>query len=307
MKISESRDSFNPNSDETIDKLFNRIKHDFEEEFEGVVVEPATTVKNNNIHYSGASIRDSDDAPAPTFWLDPIAQDIKEGRTTIDIAVEAIKDGYKNCLHNRPKMPVLSSESAKENLFATVINAQKNSEFLSDAPHTIIEDLAVVLRFGSTHSGSAAVDNGFLKLLELTPSKAKKIAISNTISKHFNVLPLGEYFNRLCHDDSVSESNPKLNHKMYVISNDDFSLGAVIPFINKDARKMVLDIMEEEYYILPSSIHECIAIGANEKDVTPDRLRQLVTDINSSHIIPNEVLSNNVYFVDEKLDISLAP
>ena len=53
-------------------------------------------------------------------------------------------------------------------------------------------------------------------------------------------------------------------------------------------------IAKHDYLILPSSIHECLAIKAME-DADMEGLRAMVTDINATQVASDEVLSDNVY------------
>ena len=51
--------------------------------------------------------------------------------------------------------------------------------------------------------------------------------------------------------------------------------------------------MEDDFYILPSSIHEWIVVPASVQD--PDVLRSIVQEINGSTVDEAEQLSDSVY------------
>ena len=54
-------------------------------------------------------------------------------------------------------------------------------------------------------------------------------------------------------------------------------------------------IYPEGSYLLPSSIHEWIAVG---KDNDPKWLQQMVKDINRTVLCPQDILSDNVYTLE---------
>lgn len=60
-----------------------------------------------------------------------------------------------------------------------------------------------------------------------------------------------------------------------------------------------------DLFILPSSIHEVIAIPAD--DLKPEELAQTVSEINMGQVALGERLSNQVYYYDKELrKLSLA-
>ena len=64
--------------------------------------------------------------------------------------------------------------------------------------------------------------------------------------------------------------------------------------------------LNDDLYIMPSSIHELICIPAAGFD--PDDLRTIVREINSMQVAPEEVLSDNVYMYRKETGvISIAP
>ena len=67
-------------------------------------------------------------------------------------------------------------------------------------------------------------------------------------------------------------------------------------FLKKFAEKMGDDL-----YILPSSIHEVLLLPASY-DVEVEFLKEMVSQINREEVLPEERLSDSVYFYDRKTD-----
>lgn len=56
--------------------------------------------------------------------------------------------------------------------------------------------------------------------------------------------------------------------------------------------------LKEDYYIIPSSIHETLIVRASEADV--DKLNEIIQEVNHSAVSPEEVLSDHAYFYARK-------
>lgn len=90
----------------------------------------------------------------------------------------------------------------------------------------------------------------------------------------------------------MAELLPKPEHEeQLVLSNTEKLYGATAI-----TSKAVLDhacdrLGAETIYILPSSIHECLALAMGE----PDELRNMVCEVNDTQVVPQERLSYNVY------------
>ena len=73
--------------------------------------------------------------------------------------------------------------------------------------------------------------------------------------------------------------------------------------ILKDCLNKIQKETEHNYtglYILPSSIHELIIIPDDGRTNDKDYMKQMVRDINRSELKPEEVLSDNVFYFDDK-------
>ena len=92
---------------------------------------------------------------------------------------------------------------------------------------------------------------------------------------------------------------------MVVISNNNGINGAC-EMINEDVLNRLESIFHGDFYILPSSIHELIAIKAGA-DFDSISMREMVTEVNSEVVALTERLSDNAYIysvADKKLAIA---
>ena len=85
---------------------------------------------------------------------------------------------------------------------------------------------------------------------------------------------------------------------MYILTNKErrFGAGTVFyPGILKQAQKLLGD----NFYILPSSVHECILIP-EDGNYDQESLAEMVTEINVHHVDAREVLSDQAYYYLKK-------
>ena len=83
---------------------------------------------------------------------------------------------------------------------------------------------------------------------------------------------------------------------MYVLTNQSHLNGASA-LLYKDILRDFAHSLEENFYILPSSIHEVILVPANGI-MSKNSLELMVKDVNQKEVSPMERLSDHVYFYD---------
>lgn len=168
----------------------------------------------------------------------------------------------------------------KENL---VFYPQCVSHELTDlrfTPHIDIPgtDLAIAANYNGT-----LVDNVKASELGLTPAEVMGKAADN--KPHYKVDLLS----------NMIGVPPEPGPQLYVLTTKDGRLGASILDSREELVKAKMEI-GENFYILPSSIHECIAVPDSiMAGSSPEEMQKMVADINQQEVSPTEQLSNSVY------------
>lgn len=85
---------------------------------------------------------------------------------------------------------------------------------------------------------------------------------------------------------------------MYVLSNPIRSLGAAC-IAYPEVLDMAGKILNDDYYVLPSSIHEVVLVPES-KGMEPDEMDAMVMDINETQVEEEEILSNHAYIYERK-------
>lgn len=90
---------------------------------------------------------------------------------------------------------------------------------------------------------------------------------------------------------------PESGMPVYVLTNPENFLGAggiILPSV----LTQLSDFFMQDFYILPSSIHEVIVIPVDRINFTPEQLARIVGNTNRHFVSKPELLSNYVYRVN---------
>lgn len=187
-------------------------------------------------------------------------------------------------------------EMIRPHLSVDLISTKDHTEMLSDIPHFEIKDLSVVFRLRlseqSDSLNSVLIDNQMIRDLGISSDQLKTDALENA-PKAFPVI-----IESL--SDILFSSMPycPLDDQaiLYCASVKSHVRGAgVLAYPNFFEKAE--SVMNGDFFILPSSIHEIILVKDNG-DFSMTGLMEMVKDINSSIVQPSERLSDNAYHYD---------
>ena len=192
----------------------------------------------------------------------------------------------------------LTMEEAREHLYCTLINYEKNREVLKDVPCERYHDLAIVPRWRVSEEASFLVRNDICRQLRLCPDELLEIAMSNTHNQGYQLSTMNEVLKSLMPEGMMDFADNAMftGPDMYVLTNPQRMDGAVIisdPIIMREVYEKIGDLV----YILPSSRHETILLKQSD---CPDTaaLQEMVSTINATEVAESDRLSNNIYAYD---------
>ena len=229
------------------------------------------------------------------------------------MAAETMEYGIKS-FNSQIKEECLDTSKLKDKVFFSLINAEQNRKLLNTVPHREFEDLAIVYRWnigaGSDGGYTNLVDNDLAKKEGFTENDLYNAANKNT-KELFPVLVknMNEFISEIIFGDSELSGEMEEEFKevmmetqdersMYVITNESKLFGAASMLYEEPLHKLAEKI-GSDLYILPSSIHEVIAVSADFG--SPDELAEMVYEINMDQVDINDRLSNQVYCYDKDL------
>ncbi len=187
-------------------------------------------------------------------------------------------------------------EKARGHFFLCLSNAEDNPGYLEGVPHLIKSDLALTCHIMSEIPGEGyigtVVNDSLLEEYGISEDELFEEAFRSSAS----LMPVkAEFAKELFGDDEEREKDDPF-YKMLIISNEKHYRGAAALFYPGVLEKAALDL-GGSFYVLPSSVHEVLAIPADPVLDVSD-LRELVVEANLMHVPKEEQLSDNVYYYD---------
>ncbi len=144
--------------------------------------------KNNGNTLTGLVFK-GDSNISPVIYVDGAYKDYSEGRDISDIA-DSIINTYRNSLASAPKNAEGFWDFSKnsDKLFISAMNADLNSERLSDTPYMQVEDIALTVRMqisqDSSGIGTVLVNNDLLELMDVDKDTVFEQALVNSKLLH---------------------------------------------------------------------------------------------------------------------------
>lgn len=252
----------------------------------------------------------------PTLYVNDLYEKYKKTGDYEEVArmaAETMEYGIKS-FNSQIKEECLDTSKLKDKVFFSLINAEQNRELLNTVPHREFEDLAIVYRWnigaGSDGVYTNLVDNDLAKKEGLTENDLYNAANKNT-KELFPVLVknMNEFISEIMFGDSELSGEMEEEFKevmmetqdersMYVITNESKLFGAA-SMLYEETLYELAEKIGSDLYILPSSIHEVIAVSADFG--SPDEWAEMVYEINMDQVDINDRLSNQVYCYDKDL------
>lgn len=274
-------------------------------------IERESTEKNNGVIREILLVSRESSEYSLSFYLDELYLSYCEG-----IPVEVLSENIVEIVREENKEEIqitefLSKEWLLENMFLRLVNFEKNLEQLKEAVYLRRLDFAAVF-YVLTEQGEEGIKSFRLpkelwEKLELGsaeqyfgqalgnterlfPAEVKRIedSLAECIQKNGGTEPEWLKAER---KEKKEEGHVPL---FYVLSNRLKINGAVTLLYPG-----LLERLEERFgggfYLIPSSIHELLLLAESEETEVKE-LNQMVCEVNESHVIPEEVLADHVYY-----------
>ncbi len=169
----------------------------------------------------------------------------------------------------------------KQYVVLNLVNTERNDDLLKTVPHKTFHDLSVIYR--------CIVDNQ-------RDNGISTFVITNSLMEHLNLD--GQTLDSCAKRNMerlLPSSVDKVKDCIYLITNNLRIFGAAV-MLDTEILKGLSNKMEDDLYILPSSIHEFFVIPVTGEDET--YLKQIVKEANDSVVSDQDFLSNSLYRFD---------
>ncbi len=193
----------------------------------------------------------------------------------------------------------------KEDVMYQLLNYRKNRELLKKLPHIRYLDLAIVFYCQVENSKGekyyALLTEEGREHFGYEIEELEDLAAQNTPRRMPQALcPLESLIEDFLRRRGEEEALGKGIVPMYVLTNEAKLFGAAC-LLYPGLLASIAQKLRADFYILPSSIHECILVPL-EGGYGKEALRALVRDVNRKSVPKEEQLSNRIYLYRQAED-----
>ena len=286
------------NYQQFIEEVERRVKEKIKGN-ETITVYIHTAVKNNGKERKGITVSEKGIHISPTIYLEEYFQQFQEGKPIEEKILQLYEE--VKCSHPCEESLLQNYEELKGKFACKLIHRGKNEKLLNDIPYVPWMDLAIVvfvlLEVSPYGTATVLVRKEHLEIWGLTEAQLFDEAKKNTpILLPYQFCPMRKLLREIC-PYAVDEGEEE-EESLYVLSNKLRSFGAA-SMLYEGILEKVGQKLGENYYILPSSIHEVIVVPESKSPVKQD-LEEMVREINETQVEEEEVLSDRVYYFSRK-------
>lgn len=259
--------------------------------------------KNNGLTLQGINIRKHGEMVSPVIYIDNLLEGIMQHGTDIQDAADKILRIYTRSRDDGKLADAarsLDKEAILERTVYRLVGKKRNMDMLADVLYKELLDLAViyvaVLDEDEDGTTGFMLTDYICRYYGINREELDRAARRNTETGGFRTVPMSsiiEEWTGIPKDEIAKNTIP-----MYICSNIARHFGAAI-MLYKGYMDRLACKLGSDLYILPSSVHEVIAVPAGR--YSPRELRDMVREINAGgSISEDEILSNSVYFYSLK-------
>ncbi|MCI8978689.1 MAG: hypothetical protein HFI99_17055 [Lachnospiraceae bacterium] len=263
---------------------------------EGCEIEFRKVLKNNAKVLQAIVVREPDGKTCPVIYIDELLEKIENGSMDEEEAAIKIFDLYRNADTGGfgDISKILDRENILKKVVYQIINTERNRERLKDIPHRDLLNLLaiykIIINEDDESQASITLDYELCNAYGINTSELDAAARQNTKEGGFFALPMAEMMAKIMGIPCpvIKDEMPA----MFVLTNKSGNEGASV-MLYKEYFAEVASKLKSDLYVLPSSIHEVIAVPTEGYE--PWSLTKMVGEINDKEVAEEEVLGDSIY------------
>lgn len=283
--------------------------------FDGAEIMVKVVTKANDVKLTGMTIRREGEVIAPNIYMESFYEKYKNGSDldklvgdVADTRIEYNRDDFPIGVENLQKYDVI-----KPYLQIRLCDPESNKERLDGLVSTPVGDYTatyiVKLQDEGEKFGTISVTPQLMETWGVTAEQLHTDALAADEARSPILSPVMEFLKEMAHGQKpanllkgdVPEPDGLFGMNLYCLSVDDKTYGASL-MANPDVMEQVGEALGENYFVLPSSIHELMIVPESNGIPATD-LQAMVTEINETEVLPEEVLSDKVHFYDRETGV----
>lgn len=269
-----------------------------------------TVTKNNGSKREGITIGKKGVRMTCSLYLEVPYREYLQGVPLSEIIKKIEKAYYRADKKELPEPDFLEDyQRIKKKIFYRLVNFRKNKELLEEMPYLPFLDLAItfhcLVEISGEHIGSLPVTKQHLEQWEINLRTLTEQAKTNTPLlfpakiNTMNEVMFGftDTGGSVFPDTAGLTEEPdirEIGQQMYVITNTMGINGAGCLLYKETVGKLA-EQLKGNLYILPSSIHELIAVR-DTAATNKTELARMVKEVNMTQVAEEDYLSDSVYY-----------
>ena len=196
---------------------------------------------------------------------------------------------------------------AKKSLFVKLVNTERNESLVEHSISKEFLDLSavvrVILKMNKEGMSSMALSKKDAENLGMTEEEIYAAALANTLRLFPpKLMNLWGYV-----EQNIGIGLPYEEDEVttYILTNQKEVDGAFY-LMSRELVGNIAEMLEDDLYILPSSVNEVLLVRASEVRDGVDGLKAMVRDVNETIVAEKEILSYSVYHYDKEHGITIA-
>lgn len=316
------------NYQEFKDFIKGNIKNYLPKKYQEAEVEIQEIPKNNDLKLDGLVVKLPEYNICPSIYINDFFKEYEQGMELSSILEEMAAIRQSHEVGKTVSMEeLLDFERIKDSITFKVIGAELNKAMLSDMPHRMENDMAIIYQIllKDVEDGVATIkiSNYLMEQLGISEQTIHDLALENTqrlfpatfrsmddvmkeiMKKDFMGIHLDELSDgddmKVLLESLLEESMDEMSEgslPMFVLTNECRINGAATLFY-PDIKEQIAEQLGGDYVVLPSSLHEVLVLP-DDGHMTYHELKEMVNEVNQTQVAPDEVLTGEVYRYDKE-------
>ena len=257
---------------------------------EGEKICRVQVLKNNSVKLDGFSYCVEGHKERPTVYVNHYyREDLTEEdlAQTADLTLKTLREC--RLFPGRGVDQILNYRRMKDRIFCRLISREKNEELLTQVPWLPWLDLAIVFCLAIPEQiverASALIHKSHMEGWGITQEELHRAAAENMAKLPVLLEPMETLLEGYGLD--------VLSSGLYVLSNKRKEYGAAA-IIDPAVQRMCYEQLGEDYYVLPSSVHELILLP-DSLFTGREELDALIQEVNENCVSQEEYLGSHAY------------
>ncbi len=212
----------------------------------------------------------------------------------IDAVAHQVAEMAKEAFNRSPSQIdleiITNSDFIRSNCYFQLVNKEMNKQLCEGVVCKDFLDLVAIVRVYINENMSFMLKKEMIDTLGMTEQEVMEAAEKNT-KKTFESKSLTNLLDEITGVD-MNDDERDAGENMTVLTNKNKYFGATY-MMYADMLQAHANKIGQDFFVLPSSIHECIAVPAGACEVGV--LLNMVRHVNNTELLPEERLSDSVY------------